>query len=96
MLYPEADGVMATDILALQYAHIAMAHGKRIPEDLKIVAYDGTDFLRIFYTKVCAIVQPIAQIAETAVDLLIRRIEGKPIPNKRVVLPVSIINTLQS
>ena len=93
--HPDADGVMATDILALQYAHIAMARGKRIPEGLKIVAYDGTDFARIFYPEVCAIVQPIPQIVETAVDLLIRRIEGKLIPNKRVVLPVSILNALQ-
>ncbi len=95
MTHPDADGVMATDILALQYAHIAMAHGKRIPEDLKIVAYDGTDFVRIFYPEVCAIVQPIAQIAETAVELLLRRIEGQPIPNKRIILPVSIINANQ-
>ena len=95
LTYPDADGVMATDIIALQYAHIAMAHGKRIPEDLKIVAYDGTDLTRIFYPQVCAIVQPVAQIAETAVDLLIRRIEGKPIPNKRVILPVSILNALE-
>ena len=93
-LYPDADGVMATDVIALQYAHSAMAHGKRIPEDVKIVAYDGTDLVRLFYPEVCAIVQPVGEIAKTAVELLLRQIEGKPILNKRVVLPVSVINKL--
>ena len=93
-LYPDADGVMGTDILALQYAHCAMAHGKRIPEDVKIVAYDGTELARLFYPEICAIVQPVGEIAQTAVELLLRRIDGKPIPNKRVILPVSIINKL--
>ena len=92
--YPDADGVMATDILALQYAHVAMANGKRIPEDLKIVAYDGTELARLFYPEVCAIVQPVGEIAKAAVELLLRQIDGKPIPNKRVTLPVSVINQL--
>jgi len=93
-LYPDVDGVMATDIVALQFAHIALSHGKRIPEDLKVVAYDGTDLVRLFYPEVCAIVQPIAEIAETAVDILLQRIAGEAMPNRRVILPVSVINPL--
>ena len=94
MRYPDADGVMATDILALQYAHLAISSGRRIPEDLKVVAYDGTELVRLFYPEVCAIVQPIAQIAENAVELLLRRIEGKAIVNNRIILPVSVIDKL--
>ncbi len=90
-LYPDVDGIMATDIVALQYAHVALAHGKRIPEDLKVVAYDGTDLVKIFYPRLNAIVQPIPDLAQKAVDLLIRQINGENIEKKKHILPVHTI-----
>lgn len=90
-LYPDVDGLMATDIIALQYAHVALAHGRRIPEDLKVVAYDGTDLVKIFYPPLNAIVQPVPEIAERAVDLLTRQINGEIIEQKKHILPISTI-----
>ena len=90
-LYPDVDGIMATDIVALQYAHVALAHGKKIPEDLKVVAYDGTDLVKIFYPKLNAIVQPIPELAKTAVELLISQINGENIDKKKHILPIHTI-----
>lgn len=91
-LFSDIDGVFATDIMALQYAHVAMLNGKRIPEDLKIIAYDGTDIIKLFYPDVSAIVQPIADIADIAVKLLMKQINGEVIEKKQWILPVSVIN----
>ncbi len=87
-LYSDVDGVMATDILALQYAHVAMSHGKKIPEELKIVAYDGTDLVKIFYPELNSIVQPVAMIAEKAVELLIQQIRGEKVEEMINILPI--------
>ncbi len=90
-LYPDVDGIMATDIVALQYAHVALAHGRRIPEDLKVVAYDGTDLVKIFYPKLNAIVQPIPELAKKAVGLLVSQINGEDIEEKKNILPIRTI-----
>ena len=87
-LYPDVDGVMATDIVALQYAHVALAHGRRIPEELKVVAYDGTDLVNIFYPELNAIKQPVPDIAKKAVDLLLTMIRGEKPEKMRYVLPI--------
>lgn len=75
---PDADGMFGTDLLALSYMRTAMEHGKRIPEDLKVVAYDGTDVTEMVYPSVTIIKQPIEKLAREAVRLIIREIEGKP------------------
>ena len=90
--HPDVDGVMATDVLAIQYASVALSHGKKIPEDIRIVAYDGTDFLDLFYPPLSAIVQPIGQLADACVEYLIQQIEHEPIKNNRKILPVQIID----
>lgn len=88
--FPGVDGVMATDILALQYMKLALQQGKRVPQELKIVAYDGTYLTDLCYPKVSTITQQIPEMAQKSVDLLLKRIAGEPIGNKRVVLPVKV------
>lgn len=92
--YPDVDGVFGTDVMALQYAHVAMAHGKKIPEELKVIAYDGTNMVKLFYPPISAIVQPIQEIAQTAVELLIKQIQGEEIEKMQWRLPIRVINKL--
>lgn len=70
------DGVFATDDLlaatALEWAFLA---GKSVPQDLRIVGFDGTTTLRLALPGLTTIRQPIAEIAATAVDLLLRAID---------------------
>lgn len=86
--YPDTDGVFATDMLASCYMKKAMTEGMKIPEDLSIVSYDGT-YLRdfIFPTLTC-IAQPVREIAETGVNLLMGMIHGEKPVNKEIKLPV--------
>ena len=86
--YPDADGIFATDMMIMALLQAALSRGKQVPEHLKLVAYDGTALLGLIYPRVTAVVQPIAQLAQRAVQLVVDQIEEKPIKEKRVELPV--------
>lgn len=88
--HPEIDGVFGTDLLAISYLKEAIKKGKRIPEDVKIVAYDGTYVTEIVTPTVTSIVQPIDQLARECVHLVSDLINGKVYKKKRVVLDVEL------
>lgn len=88
--YPDADGIFATDIIIMALMQAAFSCGKRVPEQLKLVAYDGTPLLGLTCPRVTAVVQPIARLAQKAVQLIVDQIEEKPIREKWVELPVSL------
>ncbi|CAM2776443.1 LacI family DNA-binding transcriptional regulator [Dellaglioa algida] len=84
------DGIFASnDTDASLIIKIAREYGKRVPEDLLVVGYDGTDVVRLFKPELTTIVQPIELMANTAVDILMKKIEGKETP-MQVVLPVQL------
>lgn len=77
--HPEVDGVFASDdLLAIRTLQYAESLGYCVPEDLKIIGYDGTDFMRSIYPNLTTIIQPTYQIAENAVETLIQEIDGNP------------------
>ena len=82
------DGLFATDTHALLYMKKALHLGKKIPEDLKIVAYDGTFVLNTAYPSLTAIVQPIDELAKVAVDSLHAIINGENVDRKTKVLDI--------
>lgn len=45
-----------------------------IPQDLKLIGYDGTKFVQNYFPQLSTIAQPIADFADLLVDLLIQRI----------------------
>lgn len=84
--HPDADGMFGTDLLALSYMKIAQENGRKIPEDLKIVAYDGTQVTDIIYPSLTTIKQPIDKLAREAVRLMIHKIDGVNNIDKRIEL----------
>lgn len=91
--HPEVDGVFATnDLFAAAFMNEARKRGRKIPEDLKIVGYDGTETSRSLLPDLTTIKQPIELIAKTAIDLLIKEIEGDfGNINSKIALPISLI-----
>lgn len=79
--YPDVDGVFASGYTMAQVlAEMALVNGRKIPEDLQIVAYDGSfkqwsDNRYLTYVE-----QPIEEMARKVVGLLIDKIEGKNVP----------------
>ena len=89
--HPEVDGIFAAnDTDASTIINLASKYGKRIPEDLKIVGYDGSNVTRLLLPGLTTIQQPIDEMADLAVQLLQASINGENV--KSVVLPVTIWN----
>ena len=58
--------------------------GKKIPQDLKIISYDGTEMTRSISPRISAIVQQIDKISQDLTDILTRRIQGEEIPEDKI------------
>lgn len=89
--HPEVDGIFAdNDTNAGLIMNIAGEFKRLIPEDLRVVGYDGANATRILLPQLTTIQQPINQMAETAVAMLQARINGEQVASK--MLPVKIID----
>lgn len=81
--YPDVDGIFASnDLDATRLLRIARSRGYRVSEDLQIIGFDGAAVTRELFPELSTIVQPIKEIADTAVDLLGERMAGKKTPAK--------------
>ncbi len=86
--YPDVDGVFGTDLVAAYYLKVALQQGLKVPDDLKIIAYDGTYIASITEPQLTTIAQPIEKLAKETARLLVSRIQGKEYKNEKVMLNV--------
>jgi len=89
--HPNADGVFGADLLALEYMKTALLKGKRVPEDLKVICYDGTFITDIVTPSVTVIQQPIGLLANKCVSLMMECISGKKFQKKVITLEPELI-----
>ena len=86
------DAIFASDDLtAILVMKIAQELGISVPEQLKVIGYDGTYFIENFYPHLTTIKQPLEEIARLTVDLLLQKIEGKEVTTTGYFLPVSLL-----
>ena len=70
----EYDGIFcSTDDLAFSVIRMLSGMGLRVPQDVQIIGYDGVPVFVSGKLPCSTIVQPIEQMAETAVELLLRK-----------------------
>lgn len=90
---PEVDGVFASDdLIAATFIQYAKKKGLRIPEDIKVVGYDGSETVQAFLPELTTIQQPIKGIAFECVRILSEQIDGEADHEaEEVYLPVSLL-----
>ena len=89
--YPEIDGIFASsDVIAAQSIQACSALGKRVPEDVQIVGFDDVNIATLVNPMLTTIRQPIKEMAQLAVDAILKKRGGGVMPAK-VVLPVSLM-----
>lgn len=72
---PKVDGVFVkTDMLAATYIKVLNENGIRVPEDVKVIGYDGIQNNDLFHPILTTIRQPVEEIARGAVTLLLKKI----------------------
>ena len=75
--YPDVDGVFVSGYTLSQFLYeAAIEQGKRIPDDLQIVSYDGS-FKQWGISNMTSVEQPIEEMARQVVRLLIKKIHGE-------------------
>ncbi|MFW5838655.1 MAG: LacI family DNA-binding transcriptional regulator [Bacillota bacterium] len=82
------DAIFAiSDMLAHIVIEALEAYGKRVPEDVKIIGYDGVKSYLNLGKQISSIEQPVADIAKVITNSILARINGKTV--KSTILPVS-------
>ena len=89
--YPDTDGVFASsDVIAAQTLQVCSKMHISVPKQMKIIGFDDVSIAQLTTPKLTTIHQPIKEMAESAVDLLLNAAEGKMVA-KKTVLPVQLI-----
>ena len=66
---------VCNDMMALGAIRAIQESGKRIPEHISLVGFDNIPLSRAVYPALTTMAQPILDMAEMAVDLLVKRIQ---------------------
>lgn len=86
----EFDGIFGVDLLAVECMNECARRGLEIPEDVKVVAYDGTYAAKIAAPRLTLIEQPIEKLARAAVRMVVQLIaDEKEVEN--ITLDVKLV-----
>jgi len=89
--HPDVDGVFASsDVIAAQVLKECRRLGKKVPDDVKVIGFDGIKLGEFITPELSTIQQPIKEIAKTSVKLLIDQINGKEVQRENI-LPVKLL-----
>lgn len=89
--HSDCDGIFATsDVTAAALIGVACQFGKKVPEDIQIVGFDGSLTALLTTPRITSIKQPMEDIARYAVDYLIKIMDGETVPTKNI-LPVKLL-----
>ncbi|GAB6728864.1 LacI family DNA-binding transcriptional regulator [Streptococcus uberis] len=87
----QPDGIFASDDLtAILIMKVATQLGLNVPNDLKLIGYDGTRFIENYFPQLTTIKQPIEEIAKLTVEVLLKKI-AKEKTNKDYILPITLL-----
>lgn len=88
---PDMTAVVAmSDVLAIGAAKAIVASGRRIPEDISIIGFDGTDEAKYYNPSLDTVAQPVEQFAQKTADALTQMISAKK--TSHTVLKCSLVN----
>ncbi|MGX7349836.1 LacI family DNA-binding transcriptional regulator [Dolosicoccus paucivorans] len=84
------DGVLAgDDVMASIVLNHLTKEGLNVPEDVKVVGFDGTETVRTLLPHLTTIEQDIKQLAKESVTTILKKIKDEPIDELKVV-PVKL------
>ena len=91
--YADVDGVFVSGYTLSQFFYEAARDlGKKIPEDLQIISYDGT-FTQWGTNEITCIEQPIEEMARQVVRLLVKKIHGEETGQRTVLKTKFVLGT---
>ena len=67
---------VATDLMAIGATRAILESGKRVPEDISVLGFDGIEFAEFFMPSISTIKQPVIEMGEKSVESLFELISG--------------------
>ena len=91
MSHPQVDGIFAiNDFTALDVIDMLESIGKKVPDDVQVIGYDGIKMAADRNYILSTIQQPLQEMAREAVRILFDILDGKKV-NLQTILPVNYI-----
>ena len=88
--YPEVDGILGADLAISACLNVAVSVGRKVPQDLKLVAYDGTAVTRMGPQPITAVRQPIEGLCRLAVQKIIHMVNEEQDDSPWVLQPAML------
>lgn len=90
--HPDIDGVFAAnDLMAIGALKAAYEWGRRVPDDIAIVGFDGISMSGLTVPGITTVQQPIYRLGELATEELIKGIKRPDMQGKKFELDVELI-----
>lgn len=89
--WPETDGIMACDdMVAAAICKVLKKAGRRIPDEVQLIGFDGVAFGTMFTPELTTVAQPIEEMGQAAVERIIHYVEEQEI-RKDQIFPVHLV-----
>ncbi|OZG69692.1 LacI family DNA-binding transcriptional regulator [Bifidobacterium eulemuris] len=89
--FPDVDAVVGSDLVAAYCVQEARHRGLRVPEDLQVIAYDGTFMADAAGLRLTCVRQDMDGLAERVVIRMMQLIEETPVDDELDVVPVRFV-----
>lgn len=83
--------VTSSDVQAIGALDECIRRGVRVPQELSIISFDDTEAASYAQPRLTAVQQPIEQMAEATMELILQRIESGETAASRRVLPTTLV-----
>jgi DNA-binding LacI/PurR family transcriptional regulator len=91
--YPQVDAVFAaSDMMAVGALRVLQQSGRRVPDDVAVVGFDDSAIARHTQPPLTTVDQPIAEMGEAMVRLLLAKLDGDDLEDNEIVLPTRLVN----
>jgi DNA-binding LacI/PurR family transcriptional regulator len=89
---PEIDGVfVASDLMAIGAMRALRALGRRVPDDVAVVGFDDLPPAAYAVPPLTTVRQPVGQLGQEMVELLLHRLSEPRGDPKAIILPVELV-----
>jgi DNA-binding LacI/PurR family transcriptional regulator len=82
--------LVQNDAAAIGVLQVLQKAGIKVPEQVSIMSFDGTDYCDLVSPRLSAVAFPLAQIGTKAIEALYRQIAGEPSSAESILLPLSL------
>jgi LacI family transcriptional regulator len=83
--------IASNDRMALAALAVANRRGLAVPADLSILSFDNTPVVRFTQPPLTAIDQPVAEQTALAVDMIIRSLRSKDVPEQPIMVEAGLV-----